>query len=78
MRQVHALVLQTAGSSSPASNQCFPLHNCLQTMPWLPSLPPGADNPVFFKPNTHMLLGDAKAMVERLKARAVEVCNGGT
>ena len=27
----------------------------------------GADNPVFYKPNTSMLLGDAKAMCDQLK-----------
>ena len=30
----------------------------------------GAENPVFFKPNTWMLLGDAKAVCEKLKAKA--------
>lgn len=29
----------------------------------------GADNPLFVKPNTQMLLGDAKAMCEALRAR---------
>jgi H+-translocating NAD(P) transhydrogenase len=28
----------------------------------------GVDNPVFLKPNTSMLLGDAKATVEKLSA----------
>lgn len=28
----------------------------------------GVDNPVFFKPNTDMLLGDAKATIEALLA----------
>ena len=27
----------------------------------------GAENPVFFKPNTQMLLGDAKDVCDRLK-----------
>eukprot|EP00798_Chlamydomonas_sp_ICE-L_P027663 gene27663-7302_t len=30
----------------------------------------GAENPVFFKPNTYMLLGDAKKMSDALKAQA--------
>ena len=32
----------------------------------------GADNPVFFKPNTTMLLGDAKDMVDKLKVKCFE------
>ena len=32
----------------------------------------GADNPVFFKPNTNMLLGDAKDMVDKLKVKCFE------
>ncbi|PSC75818.1 NAD(P) transhydrogenase, mitochondrial [Micractinium conductrix] len=32
----------------------------------------GADNPVFYKPNAWMLLGDAKAVCERLKAAILE------
>ena len=33
-----------------------------------------ADNPVFYKPNTQMLLGDAKAVAEQLKARVLRRC----
>jgi NAD(P) transhydrogenase len=33
----------------------------------------GADNPVFYKPNTTMLLGDAKATTDSLKAQLQEV-----
>jgi NAD(P) transhydrogenase len=33
----------------------------------------GADNPVFYKPNTQMLLGDAKDVCDKLKARVHEV-----
>lgn len=29
----------------------------------------GADNPVFYKSNTSMLLGDAKAMCDQLKSK---------
>ena len=29
----------------------------------------GADNPVFYKDNTQMLLGDAKDMVDKLKTK---------
>ena len=32
----------------------------------------GAENPVFFKPNTQMLLGDAKAMSSQLKSKVAE------
>lgn len=32
----------------------------------------GADNPVFYKPNTQMLLGDAKDVCERLKSKVFE------
>ena len=32
----------------------------------------GADNPLFFKPNTDMLLGDAKATVDALLAGVKE------
>jgi NAD(P) transhydrogenase len=32
----------------------------------------GADNPVFYKPNTWMLLGDAKATSDALKAKIAE------
>ena len=32
----------------------------------------GADNPVFYKPNTQMLLGDAKAMCDQLKNRTAQ------
>lgn len=31
-----------------------------------------AENPVFFKPNTQMLLGDAKAVCAQLKAKVSE------
>lgn len=30
------------------------------------------DNPVFFKPNTQMLLGDAKVVCDALKSRVSE------
>ncbi|GAB4817580.1 hypothetical protein N2152v2_004626 [Parachlorella kessleri] len=33
----------------------------------------GADNPVFYKPNTQMLLGDAKAVCDQLKSKVYEV-----
>lgn len=33
----------------------------------------GADNPVFYKPNTQMLLGDAKDVCDKLKVRVHEV-----
>ncbi|PRW58593.1 NAD(P) mitochondrial isoform A [Chlorella sorokiniana] len=33
----------------------------------------GADNPVFVKPNTQMLLGDAKVMCDKLKAQIFEM-----
>ncbi|EFN59205.1 hypothetical protein CHLNCDRAFT_138139 [Chlorella variabilis] len=33
----------------------------------------GADNPVFYKPNTSMLLGDAKDMCDKLKTRIFEM-----
>jgi NAD(P) transhydrogenase len=29
----------------------------------------GADNPVFYKENTQMLLGDAKDMMDKLKTK---------
>lgn len=32
----------------------------------------GADNPVFYKQNTQMLLGDAKAMSSQLKVKVAE------
>lgn len=32
----------------------------------------GADNPVFYKPNTHMLLGDAKSVCDTLNQRVAE------
>ena len=32
----------------------------------------GADNPVFYKPNTYMLLGDAKATSDNLKSKIAE------
>jgi H+-translocating NAD(P) transhydrogenase len=32
----------------------------------------GADNPVFYKPNTQMLLGDAKDVCEKLKTRVFD------
>jgi NAD(P) transhydrogenase len=32
----------------------------------------GADNPVFYKPNTSMLLGDAKDVCDKLKAKCFE------
>ena len=34
----------------------------------------GADNPVFYKPNTSMLLGDAKSVCEKLNAAVEEGC----
>lgn len=33
----------------------------------------GADNPVFYKPNTFMLLGDAKVSSDALKAKINEL-----
>jgi NAD(P) transhydrogenase len=33
----------------------------------------GADNPVFYKPNTFMLLGDAKVTSDALKAKVAEM-----
>jgi len=35
----------------------------------------GADNPVFYKENTSMLLGDAKAMCDQLKTKVNEHFN---
>ncbi len=35
----------------------------------------GADNPVFYKDNTQMLLGDAKAMCDQLKTKVNEHFN---
>lgn len=32
----------------------------------------GVDNPVFFKPNTSMLLGDAKKTCDSLRAKIVD------
>ncbi|CAN0077080.1 unnamed protein product, partial [Laminaria digitata] len=32
----------------------------------------GLDNPVFYKENTEMLLGDAKAMADALLAKVIE------
>ena len=32
----------------------------------------GADNPVFFKPNTEMLLGDAKKTLEAINAKLID------
>lgn len=32
----------------------------------------GADNPIFYKSNTHMLLGDAKVVCEKLNAAVLE------
>ena len=37
-------------------------------LPPPPPPPSGADNPVFYKPNTVMLLGDAKKMCDALNA----------
>ena len=31
----------------------------------------GAENPVFYKPNTAMLLGDAKAVCEKLRSKVL-------
>lgn len=33
----------------------------------------GAENPAFYKPNGFMLLGDAKQVMEQLKAKAQEL-----
>jgi NAD(P) transhydrogenase len=38
----------------------------------------GADNPVFYKPNTAMLLGDAKAIADGLKAELSKGAAGAT
>lgn len=32
----------------------------------------GAENPVFYKPNTQMLLGDAKSVCDQLNAKVAE------
>jgi NAD(P) transhydrogenase len=36
----------------------------------------GAENPVFYKPNTQMLLGDAKKMCEELQKQVTELTGG--
>ena len=36
----------------------------------------GAENPVFYKPNTMMLLGDAKKVCEVLQKRVAELTGG--
>lgn len=33
----------------------------------------GAENPVFYKPNTQMLLGDAKEVCDRMKTKVLEL-----
>jgi NAD(P) transhydrogenase len=37
----------------------------------------GADNPVFYKQNTQMFLGDAKKMCDQVKAKVFEAYNIG-
>ena len=36
----------------------------------------GADNPVFYKPNAQMLLGDAKKVCEELQKKVAELTGG--
>lgn len=61
----------------PGATPCYPVRGLLWRQVWeakrvvvmkrtLATGYAGVDNPVFFKPNTDMLLGDAKATIEDL------------
>lgn len=47
------------------------MHQAFERLVLLPA-DAGADNPVFYKPNTSMLLGDARAVCDRLRAAVAE------